>query len=258
MSTYQKWLSLKKQVILLKEMMITRVAPSDDQDTSFQPPDYIDLRNELVDRFGSRLPDIVRDHHTLDSLWRCLSPKIATYKERRRYLDEQFQPILNWLDDQRSFPSDKGVEISVERLNVESVRVAWDKMLERRATDPEGTITAARTLLESTMKSILDACGESYTKSATLSKLYKNVEKTLSIENDNGSKIFGQILGSCAGLISGIGQLRNELSDAHGAGAEMIRPERYHAELAANLAGAMASFLIQVYESKRLVAGDSF
>jgi len=45
-------------------------------------------------------------------------------------------------------------------------------LLERRATDPEGAITAARTLLETVCKHILDEKGEPYEDGIPLPKLY--------------------------------------------------------------------------------------
>ena len=61
--------------------------------------------------------------------------------------------------------------------------------------------------------------------------------------------IFKQILGGCSSIVNGLGNLRNTHGDAHGKGKiKHYRPSARHAELAVNLAGSMALFLIQTYQ----------
>ena len=84
-----------------------------------------------------------------------------------------------------------------------------------------------------------------------LSELYKLTASELNLSPDQHSeKIFKQILGGCSGIINGLGALRNKHGDAHGSGPVANRPKPRHAELAVNLAGTMAIFLIQTYEGK--------
>ncbi len=63
-------------------------------------------------------------------------------------------------------------------------------------------------------------------------------------------RVFKQILGGCQAVIEGLGSLRNRLSDAHGKGKAGVKPAPCHAELAVNLAGAMATFLIATWEAR--------
>lgn len=53
-------------------------------------------------------------------------------------------------------------------------------------------------------------------------------------------------------LANGIGTLRNRLSDSHGRGGKAVRPSARHASLAVNMAGALATFLVETYLEKRL------
>ncbi|MGR3089691.1 abortive infection family protein [Vibrio furnissii] len=55
-------------------------------------------------------------------------------------------------------------------------------------------------------------------------------------------QVFKQILGGCSGVINGLGTLRNKHGDAHGDKPKSANPKKRHAELAVNLAGAMALF----------------
>lgn len=51
-------------------------------------------------------------------------------------------------------------------------------------------------------------------------------------------------------IVNGLGSLRNKISDAHGQGRAPIRPAVRHAQLAVNLAGSVASFLVETWESR--------
>ena len=59
-----------------------------------------------------------------------------------------------------------------------------------------------------------------------------------------------QILGGVSSVVNGLGALRNRLGDAHGKGKSQVRPAQRHAQLAVNLAGATALFLIETWQSK--------
>ena len=48
------------------------------------------------------------------------------------------------------------------RFDSEAVTEAWRIALQRRSSDPAGAITAARTMLESVLKSVLDDAKEPY------------------------------------------------------------------------------------------------
>jgi hypothetical protein len=49
----------------------------------------------------------------------------------------------------------------------------------------------------------------------------------------------------------GILDLRNRLGDAHGQGKRLVKPLPRHAELAVNMAGSVASFLLATFEAKK-------
>jgi hypothetical protein len=50
-------------------------------------------------------------------------------------------------------------------------------------------------------------------------------------------------------VVNGLASVRNRLSDAHGQGRKPVRPASRHAELAVNLAGTMALFLVATFEA---------
>src|SRR3546814_15117838 len=61
-----------------------------------------------------------------------------------------------------------------------------------------------------------------------------------------------QILGNCQSVVESLGALRNKLGDAHSGGPKRARPAARHAELAVNLAGSMATFLVATWEARKV------
>ena len=216
--------------------------------------EYKRLRRELIalPRIEKMLPQCVRVCRDLSEFWGFIKSKFETYAVRREYLRDEFHPLLTMLETECRTPSDGAISATVQAVSSTFVQEAWQKALERRSTDPEGAITAARTLLESVCKHILDAAGAMYDDSADLPRLYTLTAKQLKLSpSQHTEQLFKQILGGCQTVVEGLGALRNRHSDAHGKGASGTKPLPRHAELAVNLSGTMATFLLQTWESRK-------
>jgi hypothetical protein len=215
---------------------------------------YFELRSELMDSplIAKLLPQFVHFCRSLSEFWSFIRPKFASYAQREEYLRTEFDPLLTMLESQSRSPSDAAITSTVEAISSGYLQEAWHKALERRSTDAEGAITAARTLLESVCKHILDAVGALYEDSADLPKLYTLTAKELNLSpSQHTEQLFKQILGGCQTVVEGLGAVRNRHSDAHGKGASGTKPAQRHAELAVNLSGAMATFLLQTWEARK-------
>ena len=109
----------------------------------------------------------------------------------------------------------------------------------------------ARTLLESTCKYILDEASETYSDKDDLPGLYHQAARQLNLApNQHVEQSLKRALGSCQAIVQEIGVLRNAMGDAHGKGRQGGQAQIRHAELAVNLAGAMATFLIATWEDR--------
>jgi len=216
--------------------------------------EYKNLRRELTTspRIAKVLPRFVHICRDLSEFWSFIKPKFGTYAERREYLRNEFDPLLTMLETESRTPSDAAITATVQAVSSAYIQEAWQKALERRATDAEGAITAARTLLESVCKHILDAAGTTYDDTADLPKLYTLTAKQLNLSpSQHTEQLFKQILGGCQTVVEGLGAMRNRHSDAHGKGASGTKLVPRHAELAVNLSGTMATFLLQTWESRK-------
>lgn len=195
----------------------------------------------------------LRRYQTPDLLWGYLRSQATgsgSWQLRRNAAHELIDPVLDALHDQTEMPADDLVTLATTRLNAASVSEAWTRALDRRDSHPDGAITMARTLLESTLKTILDDRHVTYKADADLPALYKAVSKELNLSaGAHTEQAFKQILGGCHSVIVGLGSLRNKAGDAHGSGRTSYRPAPRHATLAVNLAGSMALFLIETHEA---------
>lgn len=175
--------------------------------------------------------------------------------EAIRLQAKQAQPVnlgFDGLFPSSGSPLDTACSTILCRTDAPHVSDAWQKALERRNSDPEGAITAARTLLEAVCKYILDEEGVEYLDAIDLPNLYKLAVEQLSLApSTHTEEAFKQTLGGCYGIVLGLSTLRNRLSDSHGKGKKGMKPAPRHAELAVNLAGALASFLIQTWEARK-------
>ncbi len=200
-------------------------------------------------------PRFLRTSRSLGQFWQFIKGKYGTYAERRTYLWNEFRPMLDLLERGALVPSDRIVTIAIERFDSANVQAAWSKALDRRSSDPEGAITMARTLLESVCKHILEEADVKYDDSPDISKLYKQTAEQLNIApTQHTEQVFKQILGGCTSVVEGLGALRKRLSDSHGRGKIGVKPAARHAELAVNLAGALAVFLLATWEARREAA----
>ena len=219
---------------------------------------YVSTRRELIKHpfTKDRVPDFVRTCRDLNHFWEFIKHEYAHYQGRRFFLWGAFAPLLNALEEATSVPSDLSVERTLSTLDANHVEQVWHRALERRERDPEGAITLARTLLETVCKHILDDFGAPYSPNADLPKLYYLAAEQLRLApSQHSEEAFKAILGSCQAVVNNLATLRNRLGDAHGQGKRPVRPLPRHAELAVNLAGAMAIFLVSTSAARQKAQG---
>jgi hypothetical protein len=216
--------------------------------------EYPELRAALLARteYASVIPQFIRTCRDLSQFWQYIKHKFPTYKERREYLWNEFRPLLERIEQASPSPADLAVQAAIEKFDADHLQTAWRKALERKQADPEGAITMARTLLETVCKHILDERTVVYGDSPDLPELYRMTSKVLNLApSQHTEQVFKQILGGCQSVVEGLGALRNRLSDAHGTGKRAVRPLARHAELAVNLSGALALYLLETYDAGR-------
>lgn len=234
----------------IKNILVSSATGGDSDEQEYRSLREILTKNE---RIKNNLPRFIVTCRTLSEFWGHIKEVSSTYRGRRDYLRIEFNDLLTMLETDLSSPSDQLISASLAgKVNASYIQDAWAKALERRESDPEGAITMAGTLLESVCKFIMDQTNIGYDERWELPQLYKGVQRALNLAPDNHTEdVFKQILGGCTSVVVGLGSVRYKLSDAHGRSQKTVKPSKRHAQLAVNLAGAMADFLFATWEEKQ-------
>lgn len=130
-----------------------------------------------------------------------------------------------------------------------------DEEIERIAasieSDPADAITAARALVETTCKAVLDELREPFDEGDDLPTLYKKTAGALKLDPVQHEVVYRQTLQGLVSAIQGIAEVRNKLGDAHGKGRSAARPQPRHARLAAGASVTISTFLVETLEERR-------
>ena len=235
---------------MLKNMVTSCATGGDRSDSR----DYARIRIAFLNDslIAEKLPQFVKTCRNLPEFWDFIKPKFSTYHERRGYIREEFDPLILMLESVAKSPGDASISDLLEKVDSHHVQGAWRKALDRRSSDPEGAITAARTLIETVCKHVLDEKKVTYGDNPELPELYGLVAKELGVApNQQTENIMKQIMGGCFSVVNGLGALRNKLGDSHGKGKSAAAAQDRHAHLAVNLAGTLAVYIVETWEAQR-------
>lgn len=239
------------ETLFEKAMMLQNMLISVAENGTLDERIYSLLRRELMNGDTKPLlPKIITTYRDAGGVWGYLK-RVASgsgsWEARRSHIYKEFTPLLDYLEGKKGAPSDDSVSEVLSSFDAEGVHHAWEKALKRRHQDPEGAITASRTLLETVCKHILDKAGVTYSND-DLPKLYGKTSTVLNLApSQHTEQTFKAILGGCHTVVQNLGTLRNKIGDAHGQGRNPVKPSSRHAALAVNLAGSMATFLIETW-----------
>lgn len=139
----------------------------------------------------------------------------------------------------------------LERLPDQGIRAQWEKAAHRRISDPRGSVTAARSFLETTMKWILEQLGEPTTENNRT--LFLRTIRSLQLAQEG--KPLERLLQGLDAILWGVGEMRNKQGDAHGVDTSSLSLSASEATLCVNLAGAAALYMLEEFE--RLKRGGS-
>jgi hypothetical protein len=236
---------LRERVKLLETILVTAC-----DGTRTAKLAYIELREAFVRDpvLKPLLPDFVRNCRDLDHFWPYIKGVSGHWEPRRQHVRDAMTPLFDHVEGVHRAPVDAVASDVLQSFDPQGVHSVWEKALARRHTDPEGAITSARTLLETVLKRILDDTQTAYDDKDDLPALNRAVATKLNIAPSQHSEdAFKRILGGATSVIEGLGSLRNKIGDAHGQGGRPVKPSARHAQLAVNMAGTLATFIIETW-----------
>jgi hypothetical protein len=203
------------------------------------PNSKINGNQDLLEQsFASRVKARVRLLHKprLDGATRAPWNPLATPPHRRR------API-----DADSLFSE------IDELGSEEAKDSWEKCALRVASDPDGTISAAKDFVEAICKQILHSRALTFSPSAGLPDLYKQIKVALVLDAAAApNRALQTIFQGCAAVVTGLAELRNAIGEGHGKEPGSAKASRRHGRLAVALGGAMGTFLLAADDARKL------
>ena len=120
--------------------------------------------------------------------------------------------------------------------------------------DPALAIGTAKELIETVCKTILDARGITFSKTAELSELVKSTAKTLELtpsdvpDKAKAADIIKRLLNNLGSITQGVAELRNQHGTGHGKKAGTKGLGSRHAKLAVGAASTLAVFFVETHD----------
>jgi hypothetical protein len=197
----------------------------------------------------------------LDSLY-SLEPKLQyyalndltcqVYTSKYTYPDDAVREVLR--SDLHTFISPNPLGLRISRLRESAYRTDWIEASSKTASDPPGAITSARTMLETTLKTILAERKKTDDSSGNLGRLIRKVEEELGITpKDRPAE--HQIISGIASLINGICTLSNVAGDRHGTIGGRTIDDPILAELCVYICGTIGIFFIELHLMTEIKTG---
>ncbi|MCW5797326.1 MAG: abortive infection family protein [Nitrospira sp.] len=147
--------------------------------------------------------------------------------------------------------------IDLTGISLSGVREQWLVATSRLTGSASSAVTAARTLLESTCKTVLDECGISADGSGDLTRLFNQTRDALGLKTSQAAlKSVNEILSGLISVTNGLAAMSNTAGDRHGQIAGARLEDVTVASLCVHSAGLTALFLAQVHLERMYLTTD--
>lgn len=167
------------------------------------------------------------------------------YESKYRYPSAQERTTLREALHNLISPSPIGLSFS--RIRETAFREDWVTCQTRLIfTNPPAAITAARTLLETLLKTIISERGGEPDASGNLGHLLKQVEALLGFERGE-RQAEHQVFSGLASVVTGLSAISNIAGDRHGTIGGKTIDDPYFANLCINAAGTVGLAFIEMH-----------
>ena len=142
---------LLEELESIKNILMARATGERADESKYQRLRKRLTTNALV---KNKLPRFVRTCGSLGEFWTIIQNQSRTYANRRRYIAEQFEEVLTFLEQQIAASGEEPISGMLTVVDAPRVAAAWQAALEKQASDPTEAITSARKLVETVCKHI--------------------------------------------------------------------------------------------------------
>lgn len=215
--------------------------------------DYFTRYSNLVKPYDHYGINPTRSQLFIESLY-ALKPKqqyyalndltFFEYECRYTYPSEEIRNGLR--EELHNFISPNPVGLKYSTIRETAFREDWVEAYRNVSADPPGAITAARTLLETILKTIISERGGTPDNSGDLGRLVRQTEEAIGFQRTQEREVH-QILSGFASVLNGIATISNQAGDRHGTiGGVSIENESI-AELCVNACGTIGLIFIELH-----------
>ena len=205
-----------------------------------RPYESYDQKPVREDLFTSSLYDLPLKQHYYalnDLTWKVYPAKYGYPNEAvRQELRHRLHNLI----------STTPIGLVFSELREAAFREDWMDCQIRARTSPAAAITAARTLLEAILKTVVSERGTVPDSSGDLGRLLKQALQVLRFESPQRQGEH-MIFSGLASVVNGLAMLSNEAGDRHGLVAGGSIDDPYLAELCINAAGALGLAIIETH-----------
>ena len=152
----------------------------------------------------------------------------------------------------------RAVELPLEDLREpRAILEHFDRMAEAADRDPSLAISAAKALIEATLKTVLVELGEPLDDKAKMPALVRQANRVLGLDagavapTAKGVEIVQRILNNLAQVATGLAELRNLYGTDHGRAAPVVGLGPRHAHLAVGAASTYCRMLLATLRDRR-------
>ncbi len=179
-----------------------------------------------------------QQYYALNDLCRKEKPSRYEYpgKNQRAELRERLHNFIS--------PDPIGLRFS--SIREPAFREDWASCVTRLPNDPASAITAARTMLETLLKTVVTERGGEPDQSGNISKLLRQAEDAVGIDRRDDQAVH-QILGGLSTVIDGLAAISNRAGDRHGLVAGQSIDDPGLAQLCVHAAGTVGIAIIELH-----------
>jgi hypothetical protein len=262
---------------VLREIELEFDAADISCDTTYEPP-VSGQRRSLVEQYYHSIdPTSPRDVQKLLKVFEAalirLDERIAALGERKedpetRYCIETRERLIKYLKRDGYLYSDgfmralgdvtlsAAVEQHAATFDAPYLRTQLQRLQEAVDTDPRLAISTAKSLVETTCKTILTERGIPFPPAAEVADLVKAVRKALKLvpedipDSSKGAETIKRLLTNLATISQSLAELRNLYGSDHGPHGKAKGLAPRHARLAAGAAATLVTFLFETHQER--------
>ncbi len=140
------------------------------------------------------------------------------------------------------------ISLCLSRISLRGVREQWWTAASRIQSSPSAAVTAGRSIVETTCKTIVEERGQTADTSGDLHKLFKQARDVLSLATGKSvPKSLNELVSGLVSVVNALATISNNAGDRHGLSGGSRLEDTTIAGITVQAAGVLSYALVQIY-----------